>query len=324
MSELKHALTPGLYSGTLVSERPRLLVVDDQPVNIQALYQVFAEDSEVFMATSGQQAIDVCRQKQPDLILLDVLMPDMDGIAVCKILKADAETQNIPIIFVTSQDSPEEETRGLEVGAVDFITKPVNPAVVRARVKTHLTLKMQSDALRALASIDGLTRIPNRRFFDERLDAEWRACRRGGNSLSVIMIDVDHFKKYNDHYGHLEGDNCLKRVASALAESNWRGRDLAARYGGEEFVCLMPETDLAGAMNKAESLRLQIENLAMPHSQSANADMVTISVGVATIVPSERESEDVLLGAADEQLYKAKQTGRNRVAGTSLAKGFGV
>jgi diguanylate cyclase (GGDEF)-like protein len=319
MSELKPALTSGLISGTLVSERPRLLVVDDQPVNIQALYQVFAKDSEVFMATNGQQAIDVCRQKRPDLILLDVLMPDMDGIEVCKILKADAETQNIPIIFVTSQDSPEEETRGLEVGAVDFITKPVNPAVVRARVKTHLTLKMKSDALRALASIDGLTRIPNRRFFDERLDAEWRACRRGGNSLSVIMIDVDHFKKYNDHYGHLEGDNCLKRVASALAESNWRGRDLAARYGGEEFVCLMPETDLAGAMNKAESLRLQIENLAMPHSESANADMVTISVGVATTVPSERESEEVLLGAADEQLYKAKQTGRNRVVGIALS-----
>ncbi|WP_373082678.1 diguanylate cyclase [Zhongshania sp.] len=318
MSEFKPLLTSGLIPGTAVSERPRLLVVDDQPVNIQALYQVFAKDSEVFMATNGQQAIDVCRQKRPDLILLDVLMPDMDGIEVCKILKADTETQNIPIIFVTSQDSPEEETRGLEVGAVDFITKPVNPAVVRARVNTHLTLKMQSDALRALASIDGLTRIPNRRFFDERLNAEWRACRRAESSLSLIMVDVDHFKKYNDHYGHLEGDNCLKRVANSLAEGNWRGRDLAARYGGEEFVCLMPDTDLAGAMSKAESLRLQVESLAMPHAESPDAACVTISVGLATIVPSEGKLETLLLGAADEQLYKAKQAGRNCVMGVAL------
>ncbi len=318
MSEFKPLLTSGLIPGTAVSERPRLLVVDDQPVNIQALYQVFAKDSEVFMATNGQQAIDVCRQKRPDLILLDVLMPDMDGIEVCKILKADTETQNIPIIFVTSQDSPEEETRGLEVGAVDFITKPVNPAVVRARVNTHLTLKMQSDALRALASIDGLTRIPNRRFFDERLNAEWRACRRAESSLSLIMVDVDHFKKYNDHYGHLEGDNCLKRVANSLAEGNWRGRDLAARYGGEEFVCLMPDTDLAGAMSKAESLRLQVESLAMPHAESPDAVCVTISVGLATIVPSEGKLETLLLGAADEQLYKAKQAGRNCVMGVAL------
>ena len=287
----------------VLTARPRLLVVDDQAVNIQALYQVFAKDSEVFMATSGKQAIEVCRQKMPDLILLDVLMPDMDGIEVCQILKDDAETQNIPIIFVTSQDSPEEETRGLEVGAVDFITKPVNPAVVRARVKTHLTLKMQSDALRALASIDGLTHLPNRRLFDERLEAEWRACRRAGSSIALIMIDVDHFKKYNDHYGHLEGDNCLKQVANSLMENNWRGRDLA---------------DLAGAMSKAESLRAKVEALAIPHELSANADCVTISVGVATTVPNDEKLAEFLLGLADEQLYKAKQAGRNGIAGVEL------
>jgi diguanylate cyclase (GGDEF)-like protein len=318
MSDTITYYKPEWEPGAALTARPRLLVVDDQAVNIQALYQIFAKDSEVFMATSGKQAIEVCRQKMPDLILLDVLMPDMDGIEVCQILKDDVETQNIPIIFVTSQDSPEEETRGLEVGAVDFITKPVNPAVVRARVKTHLTLKMQSDALRALASIDGLTHLPNRRLFDERLEAEWRACRRAGVSIALIMIDVDHFKKYNDHYGHLEGDNCLRQVAFSLMENSWRGRDLAARYGGEEFVCLMPETELAGAMSKAESLRLKVEALAIPHELSANADWVTISVGVATTIPTDEQSAESLLGIADEQLYKAKQAGRNGVQGVAV------
>jgi len=319
MTEINPLFSSEWMPDALFPARPRLLIVDDQPVNLQVLYQIFGKDSDVFMATSGQQALEVCRQKSPDLILLDVVMPDMDGIAVCKQLKADPETQNIPVIFVTSQDSPEEETQGLEVGAVDFITKPVNPAVVRARVKTHLTLKVQADALRTLASIDGLTGIPNRRLFDERMAAEWRACRRTNTSLSVIMIDVDHFKKYNDRYGHLEGDNCLKQVAKILRDGNWRGRDLVARYGGEEFVCLMPETDLIGAKSKAESLRRQLEDLALPHDASANAAYVTISVGVATIVPLDENDVAVLLGAADEQLYKAKQGGRNRVEGRDLS-----
>jgi len=302
--------------GASYSERPKLLIVDDQPVNIQALYQVFSASCEVFMATSGQQALDVCRQKSPDLILLDVVMPDMDGIEVCRKLKSEPETRDVPIIFVTSQDSPEEETLGLEVGAVDFITKPVNPAVVKARVKTHLMLKIQADALRELASVDGLTGIANRRRFDERIEAEWRACRRTEQPLSVIMIDVDHFKKYNDHYGHLEGDTCLRMVAQALKENQWRGRDIAARYGGEEFVCLMPETKLEDALKKAESIRARVYELALPHAASDSADRVTISLGVSCTVPDERDLTSVM-SAADEQLYKAKEGGRNRVEGAN-------
>lgn len=303
-----------LVPGAMYPERPKLLIVDDQPVNIQVLYQVFSASCEVFMATSGQQALEVCRQKAPDLTLLDVVMPDMDGIAVCRKLKSEPETSDVPVIFVTSQDSPEEETLGLEVGAVDFITKPVNPAVVKARVKTHLMLKIQADALRQLASVDGLTGIANRRIFDERLLAEWRACRRTEKPLSVIMIDVDHFKKYNDHYGHLEGDACLKMVAQALKEHEWRGRDVVSRYGGEEFVCLMPEADLEAALAKAEAIRNRVYELAMPHAASGNADRVTISVGVACTIPNGDESKE-LLSAADEQLYKAKEGGRNRVEG---------
>ena len=261
---------------------PKLLLVDDQPVNIQTLYQIFADDHEVFMATSGEQALALCRDKQPDLVLLDVIMPGMDGLETCQRLKEDDDTADIPVIFVTSQNSPEEETHGLEVGAVDFISKPVNPAVVRARVKTQLTLKAQTDALRMLASLDGLTGVPNRRIFDERLDAEWRACRRSGSPLSLLMVDVDHFKLYNDHYGHLDGDQCLKAVASALASSVERGRDMLARFGGEEFVCLLPDTDLEGAKHIAEKLRQAVEGLAIPHVESKTAATVTVSLGVAT------------------------------------------
>ena len=302
----------------IVRSLPKLLLVDDQPVNIQTLYQIFAEDHDVFMATSGEQALAVCQEKQPDLVLLDVIMPGMDGLETCQRLKADADTADIPVIFVTSQNSPEEETHGLEVGAVDFISKPVNPAVVRARVKTQLTLKAQTDALRMLASLDGLTGVPNRRIFDERLDAEWRACRRSGVPLSLLMVDVDHFKLYNDHYGHLDGDQCLKAIASALADSVERGRDMLARFGGEEFVCLLPDTDLEGARHIAEKLRSAVEALAIPHVESKTASTVTVSLGVATTTQCDALQPPELLKVADEQLYLAKQSGRNRVCGVQF------
>lgn len=170
--------------------RPRLLVVDDQPINIQTLYQIFHADHEVFVATSGEQALAFCRGNPlPDLILLDVVMPGLDGLAVCRQLKADPVLANIPVIFVTACMDPADETRALEAGGVDFITKPVNPMVVRARVKTHLTLKAQGDFLRSLVFIDGLTGVANRRRFDEALLSEWRQCQRVGTPLALLMID---------------------------------------------------------------------------------------------------------------------------------------
>lgn len=296
-----------------VEHVPRLLIVDDEPVNIHSLYPLFADDYEVFMATSGQEALAMCHQNQPDLVLLDVLMPDMDGLEVCRQLKAESDTAAIPVIFVTSQHSPEEESAALAAGAVDFISKPVNPAVVKARVKTHLTLKWQADTLRNLASMDGLTGVPNRRVLDDRLRAEWRSCLRNRKALSLLMIDVDQFKSYNDHYGHLQGDECLKAIAKTLSQNVERSRDVLARFGGEEFVCLLPETDHAGAMHMAERLRQAIESLAIPHEKSTVADVVTVSLGLATQIPLEDSEGLPLLMAADEQLYRAKQHGRNRV-----------
>jgi diguanylate cyclase (GGDEF)-like protein len=299
--------------------RPRLLVVDDQPVNIRSLYEIFHHDHDVFISTSGIQALEMCRSCSPDLILLDIVMPDIDGLEVCRRLKNDAETKDIPVIFVTAQDNPDDETRGLTAGAVDFITKPVNPSVVRARVRTHLTLKAQSDLLRSLVFIDGLTGVANRRRFDESLDAEWRHCRRLKSPLSLFMVDIDHFKMFNDSYGHQAGDACLQEVAAILKGQLGRSHDLVARYGGEEFVCLLPGISMVNALQKAETMVRAVRERFLPHSSSTTDSVVTISLGMAVTVPGPDLRPDDLVSAADAQLYAAKRQGRNRVCGQEIS-----
>lgn len=293
-------------------ERPRILVVDDQPANIQTLYQVLKGDYDVSMATDGSQAIAQCQRRAPDLILLDVVMPGIDGFEVCRRLKTDAALRDIPVIFVTARDSAEDETLGLEVGAVDFIAKPISPPVVRARVRTHVALKRQADLLRSLAFNDGLTGVANRRWFDERLQVEWLRCRRNRMPLSLILLDLDHFKAYNDHYGHQAGDDCLRAVAAAMKARLGRPADLLARYGGEEFVCLLPETPLDGAMAKADDLGRAVQDLGIAHAAATTAPVVTISRGVAALLPEQGHEPAELLQRADAMLYAAKHAGRNR------------
>lgn len=299
--------TPGLPPGiNPPGRRPRLLIVDDQPVNIQALHRVFADDCQVLMATEGARALQICRDRHPDLVLLDVQMPGMDGHELCAELKADPLLRAIPIIFVTAQNRPEDETRALDAGAADFITKPFNPTVVRARVRTQLTLKAQADLLRELAFIDGLTGVHNRRHFDERFIAEARRAQRSRSPLAIVLADVDHFKRYNDALGHLAGDDCLRRVAGALRTCLRRPTDLLARYGGEEFVSLLPDTDLAGAIGVAQLMEDTVRALALPHPGVQGS--VTISLGVsAGLQPTG------LVAAADRALYLAKAAGRGRV-----------
>lgn len=320
MMPANHLLPQAHTLATLVAlpERARLLVVDDQPINIQTLYQVFHADYEVFMATSGTQALAFCRDNPPpDLILLDVVMPDMDGIEACRRLKAESTLADIPIIFVTALTDPIDETRALEAGGVDFIVKPVNPAVVRARVKTHLTLKAQTDLLRSLVFIDGLTGVANRRRFDEVLPIEWRRCRRSNNAVTLLMIDIDHFKRYNDHYGHQAGDVCLQKIAATIKTCLQRSHDLVARYGGEEFVCLMPECDHPAGQKKADELQVAIAALGIPHADSPTASHVTLSIGISVMRPSESNTMDELVAAADAALYEAKLGGRNRSASSA-------
>ncbi len=298
--------------------KPRLLLVDDQPTNIQVLYRVFAEDCQVFMATSGAQALQTARLEQPDVILLDVMMPDMDGYEVCQQLKQDSATRDIPVLFVTAHHEAQEETRALDMGAVDFITKPINPAVVRARVRTHLTLKRQTDALRRLVFIDALTRAFNRRYFDEHLPEEWGRAQRSQTPLCLLMIDVDHFKPYNDVYGHQQGDEALRQVAGALQRAVLRPGDMVCRYGGEEFACLLPGADLDGAMQVAQRMIEEVAQLALPHSGSPVSKCVSISVGVAMRRSDAKGDAQALLTLADAQLYRAKSEGRARVCAASL------
>lgn len=305
------------------SGKPRLLVVDDQPVNIQVMYQIFAAEFQVFMATSGARALAICKDNPPDLVLLDVVMPGMDGFAVCTQLKAEAATRNIPVIFVTAHDDAAQETHGLEVGAVDFIAKPINPAVVRARVKTHLMLKLQSDVMRKLVFLDGLTGVYNRRYFDQQLAIEWARAARSDAALSVILIDVDFFKFYNDHYGHQAGDDCLKQIAMTLKAALKRPADLVARYGGEEFVCILPDTPFDDALLLAGQLEQQVRAKQIPHEKSAISPVVTISLGVAArselgtpplAAGMAGDSAD-LVALADARLYLAKSHGRGQARG---------
>jgi diguanylate cyclase (GGDEF)-like protein len=295
--------------------KPRLLIVDDQVINIQVMHQIFASSCQVFMATSGEQALALCRDNPPDLVLLDIVMPGMDGFEICKRLQADDSTRNIPVIFVTAHTDAAQETQGLELGAVDFISKPVNPAVVRARVKTHLTLKLQSDLMRKLVFLDGLTGVFNRRYFDQQLAMEMARAVRNQSPLSLILLDVDFFKRYNDCYGHQMGDDCLRQIALTLKEGLRRPADLVARYGGEEFACILPETDFSDAMLIARELELKVRNKNIPHEDSDTAAVVTISLGVAGRRGSTGEDVAALLTLADEQLYLAKHSGRGKACG---------
>jgi diguanylate cyclase (GGDEF)-like protein len=297
---------------------PRILAIDDTPENLLTLGAALGADFDLQIATSGAMGVARAMESPPDLILLDVMMPEMDGYETCRRLQANPVTCDIPIIFVTAQYSPSDETRGLDAGAEDFIAKPINPSVLRARVRTHLTIKRQADLLRSMAYIDGLTGIANRRQFDDALESEWRGCRRTCSPLTLAMIDIDHFKQFNDAYGHLAGDACLKTVAAALKAAMGRSRDLIARYGGEEFICLLPDTDRAGAQIKTEELRQSVQSLNLPHKTSRVAPVVTVSIGVTTMIPVADLTSDGLIAAADIQLYEAKRSGRNRICSIEL------
>jgi diguanylate cyclase (GGDEF)-like protein len=299
--------------------KPRLLVVDDQPINIQVMHQIFGGKYQMFMATQGAQALALCRNNPPDLVLLDVVMPGMDGFEVCAALKADPATRDIPVIFVTAHTDAALESRALEVGAVDFISKPVNPAVVRARVNTHLTLKFQNDLMRKLVFLDGLTGVFNRRYFDQQLATEIARALRAQSPLALIMLDVDFFKRYNDHYGHQAGDDCLREVAQTLQQGLRRPADLVARYGGEEFACILPETAFDDALERAHELGAAVRDKALPHARSEVAGVVTVSLGVAGYNAQTRADTQALLGLADAQLYQAKALGRDQVCGKMLS-----
>ena len=292
---------------------PKLLIVDDDLGTIRLLNEALRGAGDLFFATRGPDAIRIAQDKKPDVILLDAEMPGMDGYEVCAALKANPATADATIIFVTAHTDIEHETRALDLGAMDFINKPISPPVVRARVRNHIAMKTMADALRQLATTDGLTGLPNRRMFESALDQEWRRARRGGKPLALLMVDVDHFKNYNDSYGHPAGDACLRIVAQTLRICARRPSDVVARYGGEEFVILLPDTDLRGGIQLGERLCAALREMDIRHETSPVSTVVTASVGVAAATPSADAEADDLVKAADEALYQAKAGGRNRV-----------
>ncbi|HJV03600.1 MAG TPA: diguanylate cyclase [Burkholderiaceae bacterium] len=291
----------------------KVLVADDDAINRQVLAELLKPDYTVLLAKNGTQALERATRHAPDLILLDVMMPDMDGYEVLRRLRADPQTAGIAVIFISGLDRPEDEANGLKMGVADYIAKPFNATVVLARVALHLQMVRQRRMLEHLAHVDGLTELANRRRYDEVYANEWLRTQRHGRPLSLAMLDIDCFKQYNDHYGHPAGDRALRAVARAAAGHMRRPADLAARYGGEELVLLMPDTDGAQALQVVQAICAEVAQLAIAHAASTAGPLLTISAGGATLRLHEGESAQDLLAAVDRHLYLAKQAGRDRI-----------
>lgn len=308
-------------------DRPaNVLIVDDDAGAILVLNRILSDIGRLRFATSGPMALELAREEIPDVVLLDIEMPGMSGLEVCAALKADPAMADLPVIFITSHHSQDDELAGLAAGAVDFIAKPPLAPLVRARVRTHLRLKRLTDMLRQSAVEDPVTGISNRRKLEETLPKEWLRCLRERLPISLLMIDIDFFKEYNDARGHLNGDRCLRLVSQRILAVARADHDLLARYGGDEFALVLPNTDARAAADLAQRLQTEMRDAGLPHPSSSVSDLVTVSIGGATHLPAGDDSAEDrrrapaslvgpgdLLMAADLALYDAKQQGRARV-----------
>lgn len=324
--------------------QPKIMLVDDSRLALASLEELLRREgyADVVQLDSSQAAVDHLgleatrppKTGPPDLILLDIVMDGLDGIGLCRRIKATPALRDTPIIMLTAKDDAESLLQAFQAGAMDYVTKPYREMDLALRVRSALTLKAEIDRrkareaellevtqriaglnrkLRQLSNLDGLTGIPNRRFFDESFQREWRRALRQGHPLAVLMIDIDHFKAYNDSFGHAQGDQCLKRVANCLREGLHRPGDLLARYGGEEFVVVLADTDQQGALVVAEGLRQAVERLGLPQANTCTSPVVTVSIGAAAGLPREGQAGHDLLARADRALYRAKARSRNCV-----------
>lgn len=306
----------------------KILVVEDTRTSLLIISQYVQRlGATALQADCGARAIEIFQAEQPDLVLLDIILPDMDGFIVAQRLRAlEINGGWTPIIFLSSLNRDEDIERGIAAGGDDYLPKPISEVVLGAKIRamqrivqmrTSLVvlarkLDTANQELKRLSAIDGLTGISNRRLFDDFIAREWRRARRAESSVALMMCDVDHFKRYNDTYGHQAGDDCLRQVASAIQSVMERASDIVARYGGEEFVVVLPETPIGGALFVAEKIRHAIHALNIPHAESPQG-RVTLSIGIATQIPTENETQEALISAADRALYQAKHDGRDRV-----------
>jgi diguanylate cyclase (GGDEF)-like protein len=291
-----------------------ILIIDDAPACRDALQELLRQHGyHTVVASCAEQAPEIALHAQPDLVLLEMTLNGVDGLTVCRRLKDNPATAHIPVMFVSARGETDAIVAGFDAGAADYMTKPVRPAELFARVRAQMQHKRSASALERAALVDSLTRIANRRHFDSFLDREWQRAMRSGAPMSLLMLDVDHFKLYNDSLGHAAGDACLQQVAAVLHQHANRPADLAARYGGEEFVVLFGETPQDAAAALAQSIRTAVEGLRVPNPRSPTSPWVTVSIGLASAVPSAQDSPGKLLLAADRRLYTAKESGRNRL-----------
>ena len=296
-------------------KKPTILVVDDMTTTLLLLHDLLKDTYEVKIAKSGTKALEILESPNDiDLILLDIEMPDINGYDVCKRIKNNETIKNIPIIFITGRTSQEDEEYGLNLGAIDYITKPFNKAIVKLRIKNYLNLKIKNDMLEKLSMYDGLTNIRNRRYFDETFEKTFNEIKRDKKSLAVLMIDIDFFKPYNDNYGHGQGDETLRKVAKALEKTIKRASDFVARYGGEEFVILLKDINKDGVEAVANNLLNAVRELKITHEFSKIENYVTVSIGASFYNSSSDITKLELLLKADETLYNVKNSGRNNFA----------
>lgn len=320
-----------------------VLLVDDQPMIAEVIRRALAlEELDFHYCRNPTEALKTAEELKPTIILQDLVMPEIDGLTMVKFYRSSPVTTQVPIIVLSTKEEPEIKSKAFELGANDYLVKLPDKIELIARIRYHsqayINQRQRDEAFKALkksqqrlaeankvlqklSSQDGLTGIPNRRSFDQLLEKEWNRAIRHSSSISIIMLDIDFFKLYNDTYGHQGGDDCLKQVAGILADSIHRETDMVARYGGEEFVAVLPETGAQGALAIAKAMRANVEARNIPHKSSKITDHVTVSVGVATAVPERKSQPDMLVEAADQALYEAKENGRNQVQSVGFHNG---
>jgi diguanylate cyclase (GGDEF)-like protein len=295
-----------------------LLIVDDDKPSLMVLANILESDYTVRIASSAKSAIMIAEEYTPDLILLDIVIPEMDGYEIFSALRNSEKTAHIPVIFISGLNNRNDEKRGLELGAVDYICKPFDARIIKLRVSHQIQIVNHLRTIEYLSIMDQLTDMPNRRHFDNRLRVEWGRATRENVPISLLMMDVDHFKNYNDTYGHQQGDKALRMIANVLTQSLKRTSDFPARWGGEEFTALLPNTDSGGGLVIAEQIRENIETAVIPHD-SGLVTKLTLSIGVFAHTPTAFSPEsatcsiDEFISRADKALYNAKNAGRNRV-----------
>ncbi|WP_413205416.1 diguanylate cyclase domain-containing protein [Rhodospirillum sp. A1_3_36] len=291
-----------------MSEKRTVLIADDDPGNIEILNDILEEEYDVLFAMEGPRALELVREQMPDLVILDVMMPGLSGYEVCRELKKDTKTAHIPVIFLTSLDNDQGEAYGLELGAIDYIGKPIRPPIVKVRVRNHMELKKSRDLLEVLSTIDSLTGVANRNKFHQKFDESLKLARRESLNLALLLLDLDHFKDINDTYGHAVGDEVLKAFAHCSSHA-CRETDMVARLGGDEFaILLVNPQDRDTAAKVAGKL---LETLEKPIEIQGNRIQIGASIGIA-MYPADGEDVDILTKKADAALYEAKASGRNR------------